>query len=112
LNFDEKAFAWGNLDSAALNTTVNGKNHYLYADPKASARSAKTWTIGTNWYLNPEVKFSLNYSQTSFNGGGGLLQSGNGVSPNNSTFYDLVTQNQVKDREDERVLLARFQVAF
>jgi phosphate-selective porin OprO/OprP len=85
----------------------------LYADPKASAKSAQTWTAGVNWYVNPEVKISLNYAQTSFDGGGGDLASSTGNKAGvNSTFYDLVTKGKVRDREDERVLLARFQIAF
>jgi phosphate-selective porin OprO/OprP len=108
LNLDDNAFAWGSVDGTNSNAnSLAGKNHYLYADPKASAKSAKTWTIGANWYLNPEVKFAVNYSQTSFNGGGGTLAG----SPT-GTFTDLVTQSASKDREDERVLLARFQIAY
>jgi phosphate-selective porin OprO/OprP len=142
INIDKDAFAWGNLSGGAGVDAVNGNfstlstgstasglttatllnaNHYLYADPKASARSAKTWTAGVNWYLNPEVKFALNYSVTSFDGGGGSLAGSDGVyyadaggtvHQNNSTYYDLVTKGKVKDREDERVILARFQIAF
>jgi phosphate-selective porin OprO/OprP len=127
LNIDKDAFQFGNLSgtgvdalaggkfnsAAKFNTTLNQANHYLYADPKASAKSAQTWTAGVNWYVNPEVKISLNYAQTSFDGGGGDLASSTGNKAGvNSTFYDLVTKGKVRDREDERVLLARFQIAF
>jgi phosphate-selective porin OprO/OprP len=108
LNIDNDAFTWGNLTGTDVNgATLTTRNHYLYADPKASAKSAHTWTAGINWYLNPEVKLSLNYAQTSFDGGGGALAG----SPTN-TFADLVTRSAIRDREDERALLARFQIAF
>ena len=109
LNLDDDTFTYGNLSGTGVNTggTLLTRNHYLYADPKSSAKSAHTWTAGINWYVNSEVKITLNYAQTSFEGGGNSLTS----NPN-GTFNDLVTRTTVKDREDERALLARFQVAF
>ena len=104
LNIDDKAFTWGSLDGTGTGTSLINKDHYLYSDPKVSARSAHTWTAGINWYLNPEVKFALNYARTSFKGGAGNLTG--------STTSNLVTQNTVLDREDESVLLARFQIAY
>lgn len=81
-----------------------------YADPTFSAKKAKTWTAGVNWYLNSNAKIVLNYEQTSFNGG-----SGTGVAFNTTTGasngFNAAT-NQVKNREDERALFARFQVGF
>lgn len=123
LNIDKDAFTFGNLGTTAGVTanqttgsgaagTLQNLNHYLYADPKASAKSAKTWTAGINWYVNPEVKISLNYLQTSFDGGGGSLTSSTGATGSNSTYADLVKRGGVRDREDERALLARFQIAF
>ncbi|HEY3326299.1 MAG TPA: porin [Novimethylophilus sp.] len=117
LNLDDDSFAFGNLSGGAGVTanqstgavgagTLQTLNHYLYADPKASAKSAHTWTAGINWYVNPEVKISLNYAQTAFDGGGALTSS-----PTH-TFKDLVVRSNARDREDERVLLARFQIAF
>ena len=81
-----------------------------YADPTFSAKKAKTWTAGVNWYLNSNAKIVLNYELTSFDGGadtGLAYNPGTGA----SNGFNAAT-NQVKDREDERVLLARFQVAF
>ncbi|MES2013766.1 MAG: porin [Pseudomonadota bacterium] len=108
LNVDDNAFTYGNLGGAAGAASLTNTNHYLYADPKASAKSAKTWTAGVNWYLNSEVKFALNYAQTSFDGGGDILTSSTTNTLANLTKF---TAN-ARDREDERVLLARFQVAF
>lgn len=72
-----------------------------YADLSTSARKAQTWTGGVNWYLNPNVKLAVNYEQTKFEGGAGI-----GITAINAAGTN------VRDREDERALLARFQVAF
>lgn len=45
--------------------------------------------VGVNWYLNKTVKYVLNHEQTSFDGG-----SAKG------------------DREDEKVIPSRLQIAF
>ena len=65
-----------------------------YANPTTSAKSAKTWGAGLNWYLNQWVKLAVNYEQTRFEQGGG----GSLTNP--------------QDREDERVLLSRLQFSF
>ena len=81
-----------------------------FSDPTFSAKKAKTWTAGVNWYLNSNAKIVLDYEQTSFDGGAGTGQAYNpGTGASNG--FNAAT-NQVKDREDERALLARFQVAF
>ena len=101
-----------NLDSDTFKTTkgkIAGENQTLainsaYADASKSAESAKTWTAGVNWYLNSNAKISLNYSQTNFDGG---AISGNGKAGEANT-----AGRSIKDRPDEKALLARFQVAF
>jgi phosphate-selective porin OprO and OprP len=62
----------------------------LFADPAVSASEASSWTVGLNWYLNSNLKLVLNYLQTSLEGGaaGGA------------------------DREDEKAVFTRLQVAF
>jgi len=40
-----------------------------FADPDVAARKASGYTLGLNWYLNPNVKWVLNYEYTSFDGG-------------------------------------------
>ncbi|HEX4872860.1 MAG TPA: porin [Nevskiaceae bacterium] len=61
-----------------------------FANPASSAREASSYTVGINWYLTSNAKLVLNYSNTGFEGGaaGGA------------------------DREDEKALFTRFQVAF
>jgi len=105
INLDDKTFTFGTTNGVNAATNVA---HWLYADPHISSKSAQTWTIGANWYLNPEVKFALNYVQTTFDGGGGPY-----VSPTSTSTYpiSLKTNGSVFDRPDERALLARFQIA-
>jgi len=76
-----------------------------YSDLTKSAESAHSWTAGVNWYLNSNAKISLNYEHTEFDGG--ALQKGLVQATNNNA-----SGSNVRDREDERALLARFQVAF
>ena len=54
LSVDDDAFAGGG-DS--------------FANPDTAARKARAFGIGVNWYLNQNVKASLNYDQTQFDGG-------------------------------------------
>ena len=81
-----------------------------YADPTFSAKKAKTWTAGVNWYLNSNAKIVLNYEQTSFDGGAGTGLAYNPTTGASNGFS--ATTNKVKDRPDERALFARFQVGF
>jgi len=61
----------------------------VFADPAASARQARAWTLGVNWYLTANLKLVANYLHTRFDGG---AASG--------------------DREDEKAVFTRLQVAF
>ena len=76
-----------------------------YADPTKSAKSAKTWTAGVNWYLNPNAKLALNYEQTRFDGGASINNANINATNTNGAAI-------LKDRPDEKAILARFQVAF
>lgn len=62
----------------------------IFADPNVSAREASSWTLGLNWYLTSNLKLVFNYLDTTFKGGaaGG------------------------SDREDEKAIFSRLQVAF
>jgi len=62
----------------------------VYADPSASARRARAWGLGINWYLNGNLKLVTNYTAAGFDGGAPLAG----------------------DRADERAVFSRLQVAF
>lgn len=62
----------------------------VFADAAVSARRAKSWTLGVNWYLNSNLKLVLNYLDTQFEGGAAAGA----------------------DREDEKAVFSRLQVAF
>jgi phosphate-selective porin OprO and OprP len=42
----------------------------LFANPRASARSASAWSVGINWWLNRNVRINASFSHTDFEGGG------------------------------------------
>ena len=92
LNLDDDTFQ----DKAGTSFSTN-----TYADLSTSAKSAKSWTAGVNWYLNQNAKVQLNYEHTKFDGGAGI-----GITAINATG------SNVRDRESEDALLARLQVAF
>lgn len=74
-----------------------------YSDLSKSAKSAKSWVAGVNWYLNQNAKIQLNYERTSFDGGAAV---------NNAIGNPGVGGSNIKDRDTEKAILARFQVAF
>jgi len=58
----------------------------------SSARKVRSWGVGANWYLNRNIKLSLDYDQTDFDGGS--------AKPGNVTA------------QDERVIMTRAQFSF
>ncbi len=60
------------------------------ANPDTQSEKASSWTVGVNWYLNTNVKLALNYTNTSFDGGGGA-----GI-----------------DRDDDKTVFSRLQLNF
>lgn len=101
INLDSDTFKNRLGQYAGENRAAPNAVNSAYSDRTLSAESAKSWTAGVNWYLNSNAKIVLNYSQTSFDGGA----SNNGATAN-------ATGSNIKDRPDEKALLARFQVAF
>jgi len=68
----------------------------LFSDPLTSARSARTWSGGINWYLNKNLELKADFSHTDFSGGGGAG----------------LTAPAVVTRKPENVLFTRVQLAF
>ena len=62
----------------------------LFADSAVSARKATAWTLGVNWYLTSNLKLVVNGMDTQFEEG---AVAGT-------------------DREDEKAVFSRLQVAF
>lgn len=104
IDLDEDTFKNRNGVYAAENTTTGGIINNAYADASKSAKSAKSWTAGVNWYLNSNARIALNYSHTSFDGGA--------ISGNGQTGSAGDAGRSIQDREDEEAIFARFQVAF
>jgi phosphate-selective porin OprO and OprP len=72
-NFD---FGHGHLGALQ----VAARYHKLDVNPEAltqgiasdgSSREAKGWTVGLNWYLNPVLKYVVNFERTVFEGNDG-----------------------------------------
>jgi phosphate-selective porin OprO and OprP len=95
-NFDPWKFLdgyWGALEVAGryAQLGVEQKAFTLgFANPARSARQAKSWAIGVNWYLNKMVRLMLDFDYTTFKGG-----AANGG-----------------DRHKEEVMMSRVQFVF
>jgi phosphate-selective porin OprO/OprP len=89
--FDPASHAWGAFEIVARAGAlrVDEAAFPVFADPAAVPGVARERGLGANWYLNRNVKLMLDYIQTRFKGG-----------------------DVAGDREDEKVLLNRFQIAF
>ncbi len=83
---------WGGWELAGRYSqlAVDKNSFGAFADLAKSARSARAWTGGVNWYLNQWVKAQSNYTYTWFDGGA----PGGG------------------SRAPERALFSRLQLAF
>jgi phosphate-selective porin OprO/OprP len=62
----------------------------VFADPSLAPTLARSWAIGLNWYLNPNLKVVFNHVRTDFDGGAAAGA----------------------DRPDEEIFFSRVQVAF
>lgn len=90
-SFSPEKGEWGAFELVGRVGQLNVDDNAFptFADSTKYASAAKAWGLGLNWYLNNNVKASLDYDQTSFTGG---ASSGN--------------------RQNERAILARVQVSF
>ena len=82
---------WGAVELVGRFSALDfdGKAFPSYADPKKAVASVETVGAGVNWYLTDNIRASLDYEQSSFEGGASC-----------------------GDQPDEQVLFARWQVAF
>jgi phosphate-selective porin OprO/OprP len=96
--FDPLGGGWGALQLVARYAELNVDSDAfpLFANPATSARSAASWSVGLNWWLNRNVRIMTSFSHTDFQGGGGPGASAPAA----------VT------RKDENVLFTRMQLAF
>jgi len=90
-SLDPAAGNWGAFELAARvgKLDVDDDAFPIFANPASSASEANAWAVGLNWYMNRNVKFVLNYEQTSFKGGAAA-----------------------GDRADEKAILSRFQITY
>ncbi len=90
-SLDPRARTWGAFEVAARYSELNvDKNAFpLFANSSVSARKARAWAGGLNWYFNRNVKFVVNYEQTFFKEGG-----------------------LVGNRQTEKAVMTRFQLAY
>ena len=91
-NFDPHSGGFGALQFVARYSVLDLDDDTFpnFADPTESATRANAWGVGLNWYLNRNVRASLNFLQTDFKGGSA----------------GTVT------RQNENVVLTRAQVVF
>lgn len=89
--FDPASHTWGAFELAARvsRLDVDDDAFPLFANPASSSESAAAWSLGLNWYLNKNARVVLDYEVTSFEGG-----------------------RATGDREDEKILFSRLQIAF
>lgn len=66
----------------------------LLADPASSAKSARSWAVGVNWYLTRAFRFSVDYNQT------------------DPKSADATAPKSVVLKNGEKVILTRAQIAF
>jgi phosphate-selective porin OprO/OprP len=91
--FDPKNRTWGALEVVGRYAIFRAEDEAFaktFASSTTSAKKAKVWGTGLNWYLNNNLRISSNYDVTSFVGG--------------------ATGGQ--NRPTEKVILSRVQVTY
>ncbi len=90
--FDPRNNSWGAFEVVGRYSQLNVDDAVfpLFASPATSANRAVAWGVGLNWYLNRNIRTSLDFIQTDFRGGATGEVSG----------------------QDENVFLTRVQLAF
>jgi len=69
--FEPKNSSWGAFELAARygKLKVDNATFPLFADPARAAQEATAWSVGLNWYLSKNTKFTVDYEETEFTGG-------------------------------------------
>jgi phosphate-selective porin OprO/OprP len=69
--FDLAEKTWGALEIAARygELDLDDDAFPIYANPSSSVSKEKAVGLGVNWYLTKQVKVSVNYEHTTFEGG-------------------------------------------
>jgi phosphate-selective porin OprO/OprP len=70
--FDPVKKTWGALELAVRANRLDVDAQAFargFADPVRSARVARAWAVGLNWYLNRNFKYVVDYERTTFTGG-------------------------------------------
>ena len=102
---------WGDIELAFRYDYIN------LNDTKAEIMggSANGYTAGINYYVNPNVKFMLNYSYIDhdrYANGKGKLFVGKDVNGNPTTDYSKVTEAAGKGGDDYGFIQARIEIDF
>jgi len=87
---------------------------YPFADPRVSVQSSSSFSIGLNWFWNPNLRFTLEYDHSSFKGGCSTGALNAPINPGCLTAgsYAYTTDSQVLNRPDEQMIMQRFQLTF
>jgi phosphate-selective porin OprO and OprP len=89
--FEPKEHNWGAVELAVRYSRLNFDEDAfpLFADAAKSVQAISAWGAGINWYLNKNIKFSLNYEESTFVGGA-----------------------STGDRAQEKAVVSRFQLSY
>lgn len=105
--FNPNGGGWGAWELVASLSEMNiddnafiGTSTTRLSSIATSARTAKAWGLGVNWYLNNYTRFTLDYENTSFDGGAA------GSAASATAITSLV------DKQTERAMIGRLQVSF
>lgn len=73
------------------------------ADSLKSAKSALAYTVGLNWYINPQVKWVLNYERTNFEGGNSVKQNVNTTDAKTGKVSTKTVTNQANRLSEDLI---------
>jgi len=92
-DFNPAAGHWGAFELAGrygelkLDNSIFSEN---FANLNTSASSAKSWSTGLNWYLNPNAKVVFDFEQTKFERGATIASGNNGDRKTENLFLTML----------------------